>query len=239
MLRVMIGYDERQPVAYNVMQSSIVRHASLPVSITPLILRQLPLRRKGLTNFTYSRFLVPYLMGFKGWALFVDPDMVVTGDIAELFRSADPEADVMVNTQQPEFEWGSAMLFNCEKCRILTPEYIEDRKRPLFDLNWATTVRAFPPEWNHCVNYTPVANAKLYHYTEGLPCWKETSGAPEDVHWEKEHKLMNSTVRWQELMGTSVHAQRTLKRLHDRELSAGGGAAVDSEDACLASGTSP
>lgn len=212
-LRVFVGYDERQPVAYNVMQHSLARHASLPVAITPLILRQLPLKRKGLTNFTYSRFLVPYLMGFKGWALFVDPDMVVTGDIVELFRCADPEADVMVNTQQPEFEWGSAMLFNCEKCSVLTPEYIEDRANPLFDLKWAKTVRPFPPEWNFCVRYTEPAPAKLYHFTEGIPAWKETAGAPEDVHWEREHKVMNSTVRWAELMGGSIHAERTLKRI--------------------------
>lgn len=216
MLRVMIGYDERQPLAYNVMQHSLARHSSLPVAITPLILRQLPLKRKGLTNFTYSRFLVPYLMGFKGWALFVDPDMVVTGDIAELFRSADPEADVMVNTQQPAFEWGSAMLFNCAKCSILTPEYIEDRTHPLFDLKWASSVKAFPREFNHCVGYVPFETAKLYHYTAGLPCWEETHGHPADVHWEKEHKVMNSTVRWQELMGNSVHAEETLKRFAER-----------------------
>lgn len=220
MLRIFIGYDERQPVAYNVLQSSIARHSSLPVSITPLILRQLPMRRRGLTAFTYSRFLVPYLMGFKGWALFLDPDMVVTGDIVELFRCADSEADVMVNTQQPQFEWASAMLFNCEKCSVLTPDYIEERKHPLFDLNWAKTVRPFPEVWNCCVRYVEVPDAKLYHYTEGLPCWKETAGAPEDVHWEKEHKLMNSTVRWQELMGGSIHAERTVKRLAEQQESA-------------------
>ena len=217
MIRVFIGYDERQPLAYNVMQHSVVRHASLPIAVTPLILKQIPLRRRGLTSFTYSRFLVPYLMGFKGWALFVDPDMVVRGDIVELFRAADPQSDVMVNTQQPEFEWASAMLFNCEKCTHLTPAFIENPEHPLFDLKWATSVKPFPAEWNHCVNYTQPTNAKLYHYTEGIPCWPETMGAQEDVYWEKEHKVMNSTVQWRELMGNSVHAERTLKRLRERQ----------------------
>ena len=78
MLNVFIGYDPRQPVAYNVLQHSIVRHASEPVAITPLILKQLPIERRGLTEFTFSRFLVPYLCGFKGMAVFLDADMVVT-----------------------------------------------------------------------------------------------------------------------------------------------------------------
>lgn len=66
MIRVFIGYDPRQPLAYNVMQHSIARHSSVPVAITPLILDQLPITRRGLTEFTYSRFLVPALCDFKG-----------------------------------------------------------------------------------------------------------------------------------------------------------------------------
>lgn len=214
-LRIFIGVDPRQPVGFSVLASSLYRHSSLPVSITPLVLRQLPLKRRGLTEFTYSRFLVPYLCGYRGSALFLDADMVVRGDIAELFYLLDTKGSVQVNKAQPEFEWASAMLFNCANCEMLTQAYIEDPKNALFDMAWADHgVGEFPKEWNHCVRYAePNPGAKLFHYTEGLPCWNETKGAPEDAHWEREHKVMNSTVRWQELMGNSVHAERTLKRL--------------------------
>jgi hypothetical protein len=141
--------------------------------------------------------------------------MVVRGDIAELFYCLDTRTSVQVNKEQPEFEWASAMLFNCANCETLTPAYIEDTKNAMFDLAWADHgVGSFPKEWNCCVRYSePNPNGKLFHYTEGLPVWNETKGSPEDVHWEKEHKVMNSTVRWQELMGGSVHAKRTLERL--------------------------
>jgi hypothetical protein len=166
MLRVFIGYDPRQPLAYNVLQHSIIRHASQPISICPLVLSQLPIKRRGLTEFTYSRFLVPYLCGFKGKALFLDADMAVTGDIAELFALETMDA-VSVMQDQPEFEWASAMLFNCGACRMLTPEFIDDTKNKLFDLAWAPYVGKLPPEWNHCVSYAEPKEAKLYHYTHG------------------------------------------------------------------------
>ena len=71
---VFIGYDPRQPIAYNVAQYSVVKNASQPVSVTPLILSQLPITRRGLTEFTFSRFLVPWLTGFKGKSMFMDQD---------------------------------------------------------------------------------------------------------------------------------------------------------------------
>jgi len=222
MLRIFIGVDPRQPVGFSVLASSLYRHSSLPVAISPLVLRQLPMKRRGLTEFTYSRFLVPYLCGFEGPALFLDADMVMRGDIAELFYHFDPSVAVQVNKEQPAFEWASAMLFNCGKCQTLTPEYIADASHPMFDFAWAESVGSFPKEFNHCVRYAePNPQAKLFHYTEGLPCWKETSGAEEDVHWEREHKVMNSTVRWQEMMGNSVHAMRTLERLNRNSALAG------------------
>lgn len=217
MLRIFIGVDPRQPVGFSVLASSLYRHSSLPIAITPLVLRQLPMKRRGLTEFTYSRFLVPYLCGFRGPALFLDADMVMRGDIAELFYLFNTKTSVQVNKEQPEFEWASAMLFNCDNCQLLTPQYIEDASNALFDMKWADHgVGSFPKEFNHCVRYVdPNPNAKLFHYTEGLPVWKETMGAPEDAHWEKEHHIANATVSWRELMGNSVHAKRTLERLKD------------------------
>jgi len=215
MHNVFIGYDPRQPIAYNVLQHSIVTNSSAPVSITPLILSQLPIKRRGLTEFTYSRFLVPYLCGFKGKALFLDADMVVTGDIAELFELGGMNS-VSVMQEQPKFEWASAMLFNCGACLQLTPEFIDDEQNKLFDLAWAKYVGALPKEWNHCVGYMEPADAHLYHYTQGLPCFHETKGLAEDGVWEDARRKANGTVSWNELMGNSVHREPVLRRMLGR-----------------------
>lgn len=212
MLRVFIGSDPRQPIARNVLADSIIRHASVPVSITALSLKTLPIKRRGLTEFTFSRFLVPWLCGFEGQALFLDADMVVTGDIAELFKRSDYpycERDVYVSKDQARFEWTSAMLFNCENCKILTPEYVDNPKNVLMDLGWASMVGDFGSDWNHCVGYTPPrSDAKLYHWTRGIPIWKETRGLQEDPIWHDAFKHMMYSCSYRELMGNSVHVKR-------------------------------
>ena len=208
-LRVFIGMDSRQPVALTVAAHSVARHSSVPVSITPLMLNQLPIKRRGLTEFTFSRFLVPWLCDFKGQAIFMDADMIVTGDIAELFGYFPPAVSVM--QEQERFEWASLMVFNCEACRVLTPEYVEDPKNQLFDLAWAKEVGKLPREWSHCVGYaSPVhaEKAKLLHFTRGLPVWPETDDTPEADLWFNEAEIATSTCSYDELMGRSIHHER-------------------------------
>jgi hypothetical protein len=211
MMRVFIGRDERQPLAYNVLANSIVRHASKPVSITALTLQTLPITRRGLTTFTFSRFLVPWLCGYEGTALFLDADMVVTGDIAELFAAHDETSPdvVWVNTDQERFEWPSAMLFDCAYCLQLTPEYVDDPRNKLFDFAWAKSVGSFPAEWNKAVGYAPPGlDAKLYHFTKGIPIWRETRGNVEDAVFHEAYKHMLHSVSHAELMGNSVHVRK-------------------------------
>lgn len=210
MLRVFIGRDPRQPIAWNVLANSIIRHASVPVSITALSLKALPINRRGLTEFTFSRFLVPYLCDFKGAALFLDADMVVTADIKELFDQANNTDSVQVNRNQARFEWPSAMLFNCEHCTTLTPEYVQDSKNQLFDFAWAKSIGEFSPDFNHCVGYAePRLDAKLYHFTKGVPVWRETRGNVEDKVFHEAYMNMIHTVSHQELMGNSVHVKKS------------------------------
>lgn len=219
-VRVFIGVDRRQPVGLSVLQHSIVWRSSRPVAVQPLILEQLPIKRRGLTTFTFSRFLVPWLCDFKGRAIFMDADILVRGDIAELLAQTDSlNHDVCVMQDQPRFEWPSVMVFNNFRCGKLTPEYIEDPSNKLFDLAWARSVGTMPKEWNSCVGYGDGSEAKLYHYTQGLPVWPETRGNfPEDDLWLDEHRRANSTVAWGELMGSSVHAPLTLKRYRARTI---------------------
>ena len=95
MVRVFIGYDSRLPVLYNVAQHSIIRHATTPVSITPINAAHLKkiFNRERVavqsTEFSFSRFLTPYLCDFKGWAIFIDNDVIARADIAELWALRD------------------------------------------------------------------------------------------------------------------------------------------------------
>lgn len=91
-LRIYIGYDSREPIAFHVLSHSILTRASIPVAIIPL--RQEMLRKAGLytrernalesTEFSFTRFLVPYLSGYQGYSVFMDCDMLCRVDIAEL-----------------------------------------------------------------------------------------------------------------------------------------------------------
>jgi hypothetical protein len=214
MLRVFIGYDPRQPVAYNVLQFSLIRRSSRPVAVTPLVIEQLPITRTGLTPFTFSRFLVPQLCNFEGWALFLDLDMLVQGDIAELFDLADENNAVMVVKSGARFEWASVILFNCghPDNRQLTPDYLETAKG-LHGIPWTEKIGSLPPEWNHLVMYDEPKPAKLLHYTAGMPCYPETKELGYADEWMKELKLMTSIAPWAQLMGNSVHARPVMERL--------------------------
>ena len=215
-LRIFIGYDHRQAVAYNVLQFSILRRTSKPVALYPLLLPTLPMTRQGLTPFTYSRFLTPWLCGYQGWAMFMDIDYLCLADIAELFALTDDRYAAMVSKNVKKFEWASMIVFNCghPANRILTPEYVEDPKqcRQPHGLDWLTPdlIGDLPREWNHLVGYdAPRSDAKLVHYTQGMPIFQETAGSEYTDEWKAEHQAANQTRGWQELMANSVHAAKT------------------------------
>lgn len=212
-LRVFIGYDPRQPVAYNIAQASITRNSSVPVSITPLILSQLPLKRRGLTEFTFSRFLVPYLCGYEGHALFVDADVLCLGDISELPWDAFEAVSVVKHSSVQKqgksidvrFERPSVMLFNCDFCDRLTPEYIETQNP--FSFEWADAIGELPHEWNYLVGYNSGGGAKLAHFTMGIPIFEETCSDEYAAEWLEMAKWCAESCSWQEIMGNSVHAK--------------------------------
>ncbi len=213
MLKIFIGYDERQPVAYNVLQHSIITRTSKPLAISPIILRTLPnakelSERRSLTPFTYSRFMVPWLCDYEGWALFLDIDMIVLDDISKLFDMADERYAVHVSKNDYRMEWASAILFNCSQCKILTPEYVNTFKG-LHRIEWLEEklIGDFPREWNHLVGYDKKRqDAKLVHYTQGIPCFDETASSEYKKEWDNEFNTMNSSLPWSNLMGPSVHA---------------------------------
>lgn len=213
---IFIGYDPREAIAYHVCANSIIRNSSVPVSITPLALNNFKdyteTHTDGSNQFIYSRFLVPYLTGFHGHAIFMDGDMIVRGDIAELWNLRKSECDVQVvkhnyktkmkekylgakNDDYPRKNWSSVMIFNCGNfpTRKLTPDYIQKSTGShLHRFEWTSDSRIgeLPAEWNWLPDeYGPNLDAKLLHYTLGTPCFHEFATTPQGNEWHKERIL--------------------------------------------------
>ena len=196
-IRVFVGYDEKHPIGYLSLVQSIVEHSSVPVAITPLYLSTIKrdfkrAREPGqLTDFSYSRFIVPYLCNYKGWAIFMDGnDMMLREDIAKLWALRDDLYAVMV-VKHPEFtgmhsfggkeiktypmlNWSSMMLINTKKCKVLTPEYVNTTNYyDLHQIKWLESphqIGELPNHWNHLVGYYPhQPHAALVHWTLGAP----------------------------------------------------------------------
>lgn len=150
-LKVFIGFDSKEPAAFGVAVSSLLRHASRPVSIIPLV--QPTLRSAHLydrarkpneaTEFSLTRFLCPHLSNYEGFSLFVDCDVLFRADVYDLllYPMAHPGHAVYVcqhdyipkdltkfdgheQTRYPMKNWSSVMLFDNAKCQALTPEYV-------------------------------------------------------------------------------------------------------------------
>lgn len=89
-LKIFIGFDSKEPVAFSVLTHSILARTTVPVLISPLALKGLGTtyrRRRGATEsteFSISRFLVPYLSGYRGYSVFMDCDMLCRVDFKEL-----------------------------------------------------------------------------------------------------------------------------------------------------------
>ncbi len=209
-LKVFIGFDPRQPVAFQVCAQSVWEHASKPVEIVRLDLRTLPITRRGLTEFTYSRFLVPYLSNFEGRSLFLDSDILVMDDIFKLespdldLEDFDSEVAFVPHMGSRGFERASVMLFANRLCGHMTPKYVQSEK--CFDYSWTKNPTPLRKEWNHLVGYdAPNPDAKIVHFTMGIPIWKETIKSEFAQEWIDTYKRMNSSVSFEELMGKSVH----------------------------------
>lgn len=211
--RIYVGYDPREPVVYHTFCESVLNHSTIPVSFHPLSLSFLGKytgRRDGSNDFSYSRFLVPWLNKFNGWALYADGDMVVKADIAELFSLREPGYDVMVcqhvyetkaetkylnsrNESYPRKCWSALVLWNCGNYpnRKLTPEFVASHDGAyLHRFSWLKDERIgeLPLEWGWLdTEYRHNPEAKLVHYTLGSPCFKEYAECDHAAEWRQAH----------------------------------------------------
>ena len=217
-MKVFIGYDPREDMAYQVCKHSILKHQP-DADVRPLIQTELrqagwykrPVDKLASTEFTFTRFLVPELTNFRGWALFMDCDMILTTDIAELFAQADDRYAVMCvqhdytpkegikmdgqkQTIYPRKNWSSVVLWNCghPSNRVVDQDQINS-----LELNGAyfhrfswlkdDEIGELDHTWNYLVGvYDDIENPKLIHYTEGGPWFENYRDCEFNELWKQE-----------------------------------------------------
>lgn len=200
-VRIFVGFDSKEVVAYHVLAQSIIENSSIPVEFSPIVLSNLgglfTRERNALqsTEFSFSRFLTPYLSGYQGWSIFMDCDMLMRADIAELWALRDDRYAAMCvkHDYQPKVEtkflgqtqtkyekknWSSFILFNNDKCRALTPDYVNTATGlQLHQFKWLENddlIGELPVTWNYLVNeYDYREDAKNVHFTDGGPYFEE------------------------------------------------------------------
>lgn len=224
MIPIYIGFDPREEAGSHVFASSLVHNASQPVSIIPLHLDLFAAfygagQRDGTNNFIYTRFLIPFLQDFKGFAVFVDgADMLMKGDISELWSMRDHYKAVQVvkhdyktkhprkyvgtqmearNDDYPRKNWSSVMLINCGHYhwRDMTPEKVAAMTGPeLHRFSWLkdNLIGELPVEWNWIADeFGENPEAKLIHWTAGTPAFAHYANAPHAEDFRKHLELVN------------------------------------------------
>lgn len=218
MINIFIGFDPREAVAYHICSNSLIRHSSEPISICPLALKNLgaytETHNDGSNQFIYSRFLVPHLMNYNGWAIFMDGDMLLRDDIAKLWALRDDSKAVLCvhhdyktkaadkylgskNDNYPRKNWSSVVLWNCghPANRSVTPEFVmQATGAQLHRFTWLddNLIGELPIDWNWLPDeFGENPDAKLLHWTLGAPCFHEYANVPMANEWHREKQLSN------------------------------------------------
>lgn len=222
---VYVGWDSREVIAYDVCRHSLLRNSSTPLEVIPLNqheLRDQGIYRRGVdplasTEFTYTRFLVPHLAGYEGWAMFCDCDFLWLGDIAELIALTDDKYAVMcvqhdhrppetvkmdgrVQTLYPRKNWSSMILYNCghPSNAALTMDVANTETGSfLHRFQWLKDeeIGAVPETWNWLEGWCVVPEdgpPNVVHYTRGGPWFEEWQDVTYGDLWLEEAARLES-----------------------------------------------
>ena len=217
-INVVVGFDQKEAIAFHTFTQSVIEKSSLPVSFIPLAINTLyeytETHNDRSNDFVYSRFLTPFLNDFKGWAIFADGDMICQADIKELWDLRDESKALLVvkhnyktkasqkylgniNENYPRKNWSSVVLWNCShpSHKILTPDFIAKQTgKYLHRFSWLNDndIGELPIEWNWlAIEYPVNIKAKLIHFTLGTPCFKDFRETDMAAEWlETKNRLL-------------------------------------------------
>lgn len=242
---IWIGYDPRERLAFDIARNSLLARLSEPIPVHGLILPELRARgvyrrptrieyapKHGnhilidelsatdtyngamSTEHACARFWVPQLAG-EGWALFMDGDTLVRGDLAQVFNRLDPakalycvqhnyapadkiKKDQDQQTRYARKNWSSFMIFNCEhpSNRWLDLDVLNTRPgRDLHAFFWLNDneIGALDQKWNWLVGHSdPTIDPMVCHFTEGTP----NLPGYENVPYADEWRIEAARVGW-------------------------------------------
>ena len=184
-MKIYVGYDSREDIAWQVCRHSLLRHAGTQLDIFPLkqvTLRELglytrPVDAKASTEFSITRFLTPFLGSHEGWSIFTDCDLLFTVDIRSLEKHLDPSMAVHVVQHDytpaiaikmdgkaqhvyPRKNWSSFIAFNGahRAVKALTPAIVNSAEPAfLHRFNWVddAAIGSLPLSWNFLVGEYP------------------------------------------------------------------------------------
>ena len=217
-MKVYVGWDSREDIAYQVCEHSIKRRDP-GAEVIPL--KQKEMRESGLyrrdidklasTEFTFTRFFIPFLQDYKGWAVFCDCDFVWKVPAKELEQYCDDskavvcvqhdytpqegtKMDGQIQTVYPRKNWSSMVLWNCshEKNKLLTPDLINKESGAfLHRFQWLEDkdIGSLPHHYNWLVGWYKEpkdGQPKVLHYTEGGPWFEGYRDCEYADDWKKE-----------------------------------------------------
>ena len=216
-LKIFIGYDSREKIAFHVLSNSIIANATIPVSITPINLNNLkrfynrPRGKNESTEFSISRFLTPYLSNFEGYSLYLDCDFIMLENVAKLLKFVAKKSNKTLWCVKHKYKprdrtkflkekqfiytkknWSSFMLFNNKKCKILTPKFISNAHGlDLHQFKWTSEnlIGSLPKNWNVLIGEQKIPKKfNALHYTLGGPYFKKYSKCEGSKFWFKYKK---------------------------------------------------
>ena len=214
-LNFFIGYDSKEDIAYRVCKYSLLKRTNADVNVMSLKLDELIAKNLytrsidplASTQFTYSRFLVPKLTNYEGWAVFCDCDFIFLGDVSNLFKNLDEnkavycvkhdytpkekhKMDGQKQTIYPRKNWSSFILYNCShhSTKQLTVEKVNNETGAyLHQFKWCedNEIGSLDERWNWLEGWTSGHNKDApyaVHFTRGGPWFSEW----QDVEFAKE-----------------------------------------------------
>jgi len=218
-LNIYVGYDSKEDIAYRVCKYSILKRSKSNIKITSLKLHELVAKNLykrdidplASTEFTYSRFLVPALNNYNGWAIFCDCDFIFFEDISNILIDIDKskavycvqhdytpkekhKMDGQKQTIYPRKNWSSCILFNCShpSNKKLNLDLVNSETGSfLHQFKWLedNEIGSLDERWNWLEGWTSNHNNKkpfAVHYTRGGPWFQEWQDVEFANEWIRE-----------------------------------------------------